>query len=113
MPEGRRDSERIQILGDLPGAATVHQSILVKELSRGGAQIETTFPLQLNALHEFRLALGSLTVVVKGRVVHCSIHDVDPDAIVYRAGVEFVDMPEWVVNGLGEFLAALKDGRQA
>jgi hypothetical protein len=113
MPESRRDSERIQILGDLQGAATVHQNILVKELSRGGAQIETTFPLQLNAIHEFRLALGSLTVIVKGRAIHCRIHDIDPDAVVYRAGVEFVDMPEWVTNALGEFLDALKDGRQA
>jgi PilZ domain len=113
MPESRRGAERIQILGDLPGDATVHQTIFVKELSRGGAQIETTFPLQLDSLHEFRLALGSLTVVVKGRVVHCHIHDVDPEAIVYRAGVEFVDMPEWIAKALGEFVDALKTGRQA
>ena len=112
MPDGRRHSERLQILGDLPGAATVHQSILVKELSGSGALIQTTFPLVLNAIHEFRLALGSLTVVVKGRVVHCRIEEVDADALVYRAGVEFVDMPDWVSTTVTDFLAALKDGRQ-
>ena len=112
MPLGRRHSERIQILGDLPGAATVQQTILVKELSSSGAQIQTTFPLTLNAIHEFRLALGSLTVVVKGRVVHCRIEEVDAEELVYRAGVEFVDMPEWVSAAVSDFLTALKDGRQ-
>jgi PilZ domain len=112
MADGRRHAERIQILGDLPGAATVHQSILVKELSRRGAQIQATFPLVLNAIHEFRLALGSLTVVVKGRVAYCRIEEVDADNLVYCAGVEFVDMPDWVSTAIADFLAALKDGRQ-
>ena len=113
MAESRRHSERIQILGDLPGAATVQQSILVKELSRGGAQIQTNFPLVLNAIHEFRLALGSTTVVVKGRVVHCRIEEVDANGLEYRAGVEFVDMSDWVSTAITDFLAAVKDGRQA
>src|SRR3954451_1402406 len=102
MPDARRDSERIQILGELPGAASVQQAIFVKELSRGGAQIETSFPLQLNSIHEFRLSLGSLTVVVKGRVAHCRIEDVDPESVIYRAGVEFVDVPDWVASAVGE-----------
>ena len=83
MPESRRHSERLEILGDLPGAATVHQSILVKELSGRGALIQTTFPLVLNSIHDFRLALGSQTVVVKGRVVHCRVEEVDADSLVY------------------------------
>jgi PilZ domain-containing protein len=113
MPDGRRDIERIQILGELPGAASVQQAIFVKELSRGGAQVDTSVPLQLNSIHEFRLSLGSLTVVVKGRVAHCHIEDVDPESVIYRAGIEFVDMPEWVAKALGEFVDALKTGRQA
>ena len=113
MSDNRRDNERIQILGDLSGDATVHQTIYVRELSRTGAQIETNFPFQLNSLHEFRLALGSQSVVVKGRVAHCHIQDIDPEAVVYRAGVEFIDLPNWVAAALGEFLDALKSGRQA
>lgn len=112
MAGNRRDEERIQILGELPGDATVHQSISVKELSRTGAQIESTFPLQLNSLHEFRLGLGSQSVVVKGRVVHCHIHDIDPEAVVYRAGIEFIGMPNWVGTALEQFLEAIKTGRQ-
>jgi PilZ domain len=112
MPESRRHSERLEILGDLPGAATVHQSILVKELSRRGALIQTTFPLVLNSIHELRLALGSLTVVVKGRVVHCRVEEVDADSLVYRMGVEFVEMSDRVSTAITDYVAAVKDGRQ-
>jgi hypothetical protein len=37
---------------------------------------------------------------------------VDADSLVYRTGVEFVDMPDWVSTTVTGFLAALKDGRQ-
>jgi hypothetical protein len=113
MAENRREDERIQILGELPGDATVHQSISVKELSRLGAQIESTFALQLNSLHEFRIALGSQSVIVRGRVVHCRIQDIDSEAVIYRAGIEFIDLPDWVANALDRFLDAVKTGRQA
>ena len=43
----------------------------------GGAQIETMFPLHLDSLHDFRLTLGDRSIVVKGRVAHCSISDVE------------------------------------
>ncbi len=113
MSDNRRDSERLQILGDLPADATVHQQLSVKELSRTGAQIEATFPLQINSLHDFRIALGSQSVVVKGRVVHCHIHEIDSEAVLYRAGIEFVDLPGWVDAALSQFIDALKTGRQA
>jgi PilZ domain len=113
MNRGRRDWERMQILGELPGEATVAKTMAVKELSQGGAQIETTFPLQINSLHEFRVALGSQTVVVKGRIVHCQIADVESESVIYRAGIEFVDLPPWVATALAEFLEAMKAGRQA
>ena len=113
MAENRRDIERIQILGELHGDATVRQSISVRELSRHGAQIESTFPLQLNALHDFRIALGSQSVVVKARVVHCRIQDIDAEAVVYRAGIEFIDLPSWVAKALDQFLDNVKTGRQA
>src|SRR6185436_18557150 len=74
-PEDKRDTERIQILGELKGEVTVFQPMAIKEISRGGAQVETGFPLQLDSLHEFRLTLGDRSVVVKGRVAHCSITD--------------------------------------
>jgi hypothetical protein len=112
MAENRREDERIQILGALEGDATVRQSISVRELSRHGAQIESNFQLQLNSLHDFRMALGSQSVIVKGRVVHCRIQDIDADAVIYRAGVEFIDLPSWVATALEQFLDNVKTGRQ-
>src|SRR4051812_13975392 len=87
----KRDAERIEILGDLQGEVMVFQPMAIKEISRTGAQVETAFPLQLDSLHDFRLSLGDRSVVVKGRVVHCSISDVDQEVVIYRSGVEFIE----------------------
>src|SRR6266508_2733827 len=89
--ESNRDSERIRILGELRGEVTIFQPIAIKEISRGGAQVETSFPLQVDSLHDFRLSLGDRSVVVKGRVAHCRISDVDQELVVYRSGVEFIE----------------------
>src|SRR5438552_11488957 len=87
----KRDTERIQILGELQGEVMVFQPMAIKEISRGGAQVETTFPLQLDSLHELRLTLGDRSVIVKARVAHCSISDVDQELVTYRSGVEFTE----------------------
>ena len=76
----------------------VFQPMAIKEISRGGAQVETGFPLQLDSLHDFRLTLGDRSVVVKGRVVHCSISDVDQEIVLYRSGIEFIEPSERVVR---------------
>jgi hypothetical protein len=112
MDEEKREAERIEILGDLPGDATVVQPLAVKELSRRGAQVETSFALQVDSLHEFRIALGDHSVVVKGRVAHCRISDVDQTGLVYRAGVEFIDPPARAANAIAQFLEDLKAGRR-
>jgi hypothetical protein len=52
------------------GEVMVFQPMAIKEISAGGAQIETAFPLQLNSLHDIRLTLGDRSIIVKGRVVH-------------------------------------------
>jgi hypothetical protein len=113
VPSNKRDAERIEILGELRGEVMVFSPMAIKEISRGGAQIETAFPLQVDSLHDFRLSLGERSVVVKGRVAHCSISDVDQEALVYRSGVEFVEPPERVEDVITGFLRAIKDGRRA
>jgi hypothetical protein len=75
-------------------------------------QIETAFPLHLDSLHDFRLTLGERSIVVKGRVVHCRISDVDQDIVTYRSGVEFVELSERVLLAIGEFIDLLKQKRQ-
>jgi len=111
--EDLRGGERIQILGELQGEVMVFQPMAIKEISHGGAQVETTFPLQLDSLHELRLTLGKRSVVVKARVAHCSISDVDQELVTYRSGVEFIEPAERVFSVIAEFMDAIKDGRRA
>ncbi len=111
--EEKRDKERIQILGDLHGEVMVYEPMVIKEISRGGAQIESGFPLHLDSLHDFRLTLGDRSVIVKGRVAHCSISDVDQELVTYRSGIEFVEPSERVDAVITGFIAAIKSGRRA
>ena len=112
-PAEKRDAERYRILGQLQGEVMVFQPMAIREISLGGAQVETVFPLQLDSLHDFRLTLGDRSVVVKSRVVHCHITDVDQELVVYRSGVEFVAMSERVSSVITEFIDAIKDGRRS
>jgi hypothetical protein len=113
IDDEKRDSERIQILGELHGEVMVFQPLAIKEISRGGAQVETGFPLQLDSLHDFRLTLGDRSVVVKGRVAHCSISDVDQELVTYRSGIQFVEPSDRVTSVIAGFIDAIRDGRRA
>jgi hypothetical protein len=112
IPE-RRNGERTQILGDLRGEVMVYQPMAIRELSDSGAQVETSFPLQLDSLHEVRLELGDVSIVVKGRVVHCSICDMDREFVSYRSGLEFVQPGPGVSDVLARFIDAVRAGRLA
>ena len=111
MADERRDLERLAILGNLPGEILVYEPMAIRELGIRGAAIETTFPLHLDSLHDLRLTLGSRPVVLKARVVHSRVTDVEQEAVVYRSGLEFVDVPERVTTALAEYLATLKAQR--
>ena len=111
--DNKRDTERLEIIGELRGEVMVFQPMAIKEISPGGAQVETGFPLQLDSLHEFRLTLGDRSVVVKGRVVHCSISDVDQDVVLYKSGVEFVEPSERIASVVTSFIDAVRAGRRS
>jgi hypothetical protein len=111
--EEKRDTERIQILGDLSGEVMVFQPMAIKDISRGGAQVETTFPLHLDSLHDFRLTLGDRSIVVKGRVSYCSISDVEHEGVLYRSGIEFIEPSDRVTAVVGDFIDAVISGRRA
>ena len=106
-----RDKERVLILGDLQGEIMVFEGLHIKEMSNGGALVETRFPLHLNSLHDLRLTLGAQSVVLKARVAHSHISDVDQDIVTYRTGIEFVDLSDRVQSVIAEFLDTLKANR--
>jgi hypothetical protein len=108
-----QERERVPILGDLRGEVMVFQPISILDISGGGAQVETAFPLQLDSLHDFRLTLGDRSVVVKGRVAHCHIGDLEEERVGYRTGIEFIDPPEHVRSAIKDFVSTLKAARRA
>src|SRR5258708_36980286 len=110
--QDRRDVERVAVLGELKGEVMVLQSMAISALGRGGVQVKTTFPFQLNSLHEIRLALGDRPIVVKGRVVHCSIIDVEHEFVRYRSGIEFTEVSGRIHAEITAFVTALKKGRR-
>jgi hypothetical protein len=105
----KRDDERIP----LGGQVVVFQPMTILDLSASGAQIQTAFALQLDSIHDFRLTLGSRSVVVKGRIAHCQIGQLTDVAALYRTGVEFVDLSEHARNAIGDFVTATKYSRPA
>ena len=107
----KRDAERVPMLGELQGGILVLEPMLIRDVSRGGATIDTRFPLQINSLHDLRLGLGDTTVVVKGRVVHSRISDVDQDVVTYRSGMEFVELSDRAVAAIQQFLDGVRAHR--
>ena len=112
-PRDKRDTKRVEILGELLGEVMVFEPMAIKEISRAGAQIETRFPFQLDSLHDFRLTLGDRSVIVKGRVAHCTISDVEHELVIYRSGIEFIEPSDRVADAISDFVNALKSGRRA
>jgi hypothetical protein len=109
----KRAVERVPILGELEAEVTVFQGIAVTEVSTRGLRIESAFPLQLQSLHDFRLTLGDdVSVVVKGRIIHASIAEIEQNNVIYRSGVEFVETPARVQSAIDAFVAAVKAGRE-
>ncbi|MBM3808252.1 MAG: PilZ domain-containing protein [Acidimicrobiia bacterium] len=107
MASDKRDSERVELLGALHGEVMVFQPSAVRQISHGGMQVETSFPLQLDSLHDFRLTLGNRSVVVKGRIAHSCISEVDQIEITYRTGVEFIELSERVATAIQHFVDQL------
>ena len=106
--ENKRDNERVPVPSPLYGEVKVYQPMTILDISRGGAQIETPFALQLDSLHDFRISLGERSIVVKGRIAHCHIGELKGGVVLYRTGVEFVELSDHVQSALDHFVAALK-----
>ena len=106
------ERERVPILGELRGEVMVFQPMSILDISIGGVQVETAFPLQLDSLHDFRLTLGDRSVVLKGRVARCEVGDIEEERVGYRTGIEFIDPPEHVHKAIQDFVHTLKAAKR-
>jgi len=106
--DNKRDAERVAVPAPLHGEVMVFQPMTILDVSATGAQIETPFALQLDSLHDFRISLGERSVVVKGRIAHCHIGELAEGVVIYRTGVEFVEVSDHVQSAMDHFVEALK-----
>ncbi len=113
MSEDKRDSERVLVPAEVTGEVTVYEPITILDISVTGAQIETKFALQLDSLHDFRLSLGTRSVIVKGRIVHCKIGELQEGVVLYRTGVEFVEPSEHALAAMRSFVQTQKTAATA
>jgi hypothetical protein len=111
MAGEKRDRERVPLDGQVRGEVMVFQPMTVLDISMGGAQIETSFALQLDSLHDFRLSLGDRSVIVKGRVAHCHIGELTDVAALYRSGIEFADVSDHARRAIIDFVRATQYSR--
>jgi PilZ domain len=88
----RRRSPRIQIVGRLHGhVAALRVAVAVREISLSGMSLETDFRFPIDAVHEFRLAMGDGTAAtVTGRVVY-SREAGEAGVPKFLTGVAFVE----------------------
>jgi hypothetical protein len=112
-PDEKRDRDRVEILGELHGEVMIFQPLSIREISHGGCLVETAFQLHLNSLHDIRLTLGDKSVVLKGRVAHCRISDVEQEIVHYRSGLEFIEPSERISSVIKEFIEAIRTGRKS
>jgi hypothetical protein len=112
MTPNKREDLRVPVSRHLHGEVMVFQPMTILDISQGGSQVETPFPLQVDSLHDFRLSLGDRSVVVKGRIAHCHVGELKDGLALYRAGVEFVEPSEHVSTAIAEFLEALRFPRE-
>jgi hypothetical protein len=112
MGPDKRETPRTEILGRLAGEVSVPAPTLVRNISRGGAQLECAFPLLLGSAHELRLHLGDASVVVRARVVRCEIADIGRDLVRYVAGVEFVELPPHADAAIAAYLERIARERE-
>jgi hypothetical protein len=95
---------RLELFGELRGEVMVYQPMTVTQISEGGLRFESPFPVMLDSLHDFRLSLGQLSIVVKGRVVHCRLVEIAGQDVRYRSGAEFVEPSEHVRAAIRAFI---------
>ncbi len=105
MTEHKRATDRTPVSGEVVGEVTVFQPTTILDMSECGCQIETSYKLRNDSLHDFRFALGDRSVVVKGRVAYCRIGELLDGVVLYRSGVEFVEPSPHALSAIRDFVA--------
>lgn len=102
--QGRKE-RRISFPGQVTGEVTVFQRMAILDLSATGARIQTRVALMNDTLHDFRLSLDDRSIIVKGRIAYCQVAELRQGIVLYRCGVEFVELSPHALAALRDFVA--------
>ena len=86
----RRAQLRFEIVGRLRGTVASHSPVQLRDISRGGAQVELQWPLKVDTVHDLRLESHSQFSQIQARVRH--VRPSVPGPQGYVVGLEFVSL---------------------
>ena len=98
--EDRRGKPRFEILGDLWGHIDITSSILVRNIGRDGALLESPLQLEPNSMHWITVIVEGEPYLVQVRVRHSRAEPRIGGELRFSAGVEFVKLPPAVADEL-------------
>ena len=104
----KREAERVPITGQVTGEVTVFQPMTIVNMSEKGMAIESSSALHNDSLHDFRLSLNERSVIVKGRIAYCQIGDLRDGGVLYKCGIEFIQIAPHVQAAINDFVAVHK-----
>ena len=101
----RRSRVRYDVVGTLWGLLELDEAARIRNVSRTGALIETSFPAALASTHSLKLIVEGAPVDVTGLVRHVRPAEPDPgrpgaQGPRYLIGLEFVSPPDSVLRSV-------------
>ena len=100
----RRSKPRFEIVGDLWGSIDMTTTLLVQNLSRGGALIESPLPLTPESMHWVTAVADGQPHVVQIRVRHSTPAAAPVGQSRYLIGVEFLRLSPGVEEAILRYI---------
>lgn len=118
MPEEfqkQRKAPRVQVYGRVLGHVSARIEAKLVDLSIGGARLEHTHTLHPGFIYFLTFSVGDRTLSVKSRVVWSSVSSTikterGENQILYRSGVEFMNLGEVDQKYLADLITSLGPG---
>jgi hypothetical protein len=100
----RRSRPRFEIVGQLWGALETVEPLDLKDISRGGALLESRVPLSPDSVHRLRVAFNDVIADVQARVRHVrSVPRASGDR--YLIGLEFLHVQQAALDRIDQMVA--------
>jgi c-di-GMP-binding flagellar brake protein YcgR len=102
----RRSDVRFEIIGHLWGSLMTVESLLLRNIGRGGALVESRRPLTAAPVHSVHLIHDAGTATIRAKVRHVT-PIVSPSGVArYLIGFEFLDLEETALEQIDNLVAA-------